>query len=229
MELETITGLQSFGDRRYYKMLPQIAKFKRLQYHPMRQRLSQPTTEKLKRGSFIHQSRILERRHGIPDHDPISRLVIPAWCLVIPAWSEGTSPISQITIPGDSHSGPERKSLSGIPSSPLPKRVLDSCLHDGTAENAVQNGEAGVYIQNAGGREDKIIFATYLYSTHYKAEVETLKAAATHIEVGTHASYSIVLTDALSILQALQSYRDTEHNCLSAALASLCRNHAVTF
>ena len=59
MELETITGLQSLDDRRDLKLLSQAAKFKRLQDHPMRQRLSQPTKERLKRESFVHQSRYL--------------------------------------------------------------------------------------------------------------------------------------------------------------------------
>ena len=47
--------------------------------------------------------------------------------------------------------------------------------------------------------------------------------------MSTHASPNVVLlTDTLSVLQALQSNRDTELNGLSAALASLCRGHAVT-
>ena len=88
---------------------------------------------------------------------------------------------------------------------------------------------AGVYIQYPGGREDKISLATGLFSTNYKAEAEAQKTAAVHIEVNTHASDSVVLlTDALSILQALQSNRDTEHNDLSVALVSRCRSHAVT-
>ena len=56
-----------------------------------------------------------------------------------------------------------------------------------------------------------------------------MNTAAAHIEVSTHAVHSVVLlTDVLSVLQALQSHRDTDHNYLSAALASLCRGHAVT-
>ena len=71
MELETITGLQSLDDRRDLKLLSQAAKFKRLKDHPMRQRLSQPVKGRLKRDSFVHQSRILERRQeDILDHDP---------------------------------------------------------------------------------------------------------------------------------------------------------------
>ena len=72
MELETITGLQSLDDRRDLKLLNQAAKFKRrLQDQTMRQRLSQPTKWGLKRESFIHQSKLLERRQeNILDHDP---------------------------------------------------------------------------------------------------------------------------------------------------------------
>ena len=71
MELETITGLQSLDDRRDLKLLSQAATFKRLQDHPMRQRLSLPTKGRLKRESFVHQSRMLERRQeDILDHDP---------------------------------------------------------------------------------------------------------------------------------------------------------------
>ena len=96
-----------------------------------------------------------------------------------------------------------------------------------SAENAVRNGGAGVYSQFAGGKEDKISLATGLYFTNYKAEAEALKTAAAHIEAwSTHASPNVVLlTDDLSVLQALQSNKDTELNDLSAAL---CRGHAVT-
>ena len=59
-ELETITGLQPLADRRDTKLLTQAAKFRRLQDHPMRDRLAQPTKRRLKRESFVHQSRKLE-------------------------------------------------------------------------------------------------------------------------------------------------------------------------
>ena len=230
-ELETITGLQSLDDGRDLKLLSQTAKFKRLQDHPTRQRLSQPTKGRLKRESFVHQSRILERRQeDILDHDP--KEIRP--CLAVPAWSESTSPIIRCTILGvgqkDSQSGPERKSLTQeYLETNYPKESWTHGYTDGSAENAVRNGGAGVCIQYTGGKEDKISLATGLYSTNYKAEAEALKTAAAHIEVSTHASPNVVLlTDALSVLQALQSNRDTELNDLSAALASLCRGHAVT-
>ena len=154
-------------------------------------------------------------------------------CLAVPAWNESTSPIILCTIPGvgqkDSQSGPERKYLTQeYLETNYPKESWTHGYTDGSAENAVRNGGAGVYIQYAGGKEDKISVATGLYSTNCKAEAEALKTAAAHIEASTHASPNVVLlTDALSVLQALQSNRDTELNDLSAALASLCRGHAV--
>ena len=158
----------------------------------------------------------------------------PPPCLAVPAWIERTSPIIRCTIPGvgqkDSQSGPERKSLTlEYLETNYPKESWTLGYTHGSAENAVRNGGAGVYTQYAGGKEDKISLATGLCSTNCKAEAEALKTAAAHIEVSTHASPNVVLvTDALSVLQALQSNRDTELNDLSTALASLCRRHAVT-
>ena len=229
-KLETITGLQPLDDRRDAKILTQAAKFKRLQDHPMKNRLSQPTKGRLKRGSFVHQSRMLERQHqDILDHDPKE---IPQ-CLAVPAWSEETPALFKCSIPGvgpkDSQSGPERKShtIEHLQTH-FPKESWTRIYTDGSAENAVSNGGAGIYIQYPGGREDRICFATGLYSTNYKAEAEALKTAAAHIKDSPHASHNVVfLTDALSVLQALQSNRNTDLNDLSSALASLNRSHAV--
>ena len=94
---------------------------------------------------------------------------------------------------------------------------------------AVRSGGAGFYIQYPVGREDRLSLATGLYSTNYRAEAEALKTAAAHIETSPHASHNVVfLTDALSVLQAPQSNRDTDLNELSTSLATLCRSHTVT-
>ncbi|KAL8604431.1 hypothetical protein ACOMHN_042260 [Nucella lapillus] len=230
-ELETITELQPLEDHRDAKLLIQAAKFKRLQGHPMKDRLSQPTKGRLRRGSFIHQSRILERQHqDILDHDP---KVIPQ-CLAVPAWNEGIPPLIQCSIPGvgpkDSQSGPERKSLTlEHLHTQFPKEFWTHVYTDGSAADAIRNGGAGVYVQYPGGREEKICLATGLYSTNYRAEAEALKTAAAHIEVSPITSHNVVfLTDALSILQALRSNRDPEINDLSSSLASLCTSHTVT-
>ena len=143
-ELETITGLHSLDGRKNAKLLTQTVKFKRLQDHPMRDRMSQPTKGRLKRGSFIHQNRILERQHqDILDQDPKE---IPR-CLVVPAWIEKTPPLIQCNIPGveqkNSQSDPVRKSytLEHLQAN-YPKDLWTHVYTDGSAEDAVRNGGA---------------------------------------------------------------------------------------
>ena len=60
--METVTGLQSIDDRHEIKVLTQTAKFKRLQDHPMHERMNQPT-RRLQISNFIQHSRILEMRN----------------------------------------------------------------------------------------------------------------------------------------------------------------------
>ena len=229
-ELEATTGLQSMEDRRDTKILIQAAKFKRLKDHPMRDRFSQPTKGRLKRGSFIHQSRILERRHqDILDHTPKE---IPR-CTSVPAWSKETFPIIRPYVPGvgprESQSDTVKMSLTlDYLHSHYPNNLWTHVYTDGSAEDAVRNGGAGVYIQYPEGREDRLSLATGRYSTNYKAEAEALKTAAAHLKDRPFTSHNIVfLTDALSVLQALQSTKNLELNDLSEVLNSLCCNHIV--
>ena len=164
------------------------------------------------------------------DHNPKE---IPP-CLAVPAGSEGTFPIIRFITPGvgqkNSQGDRERKSLAQeYLQTHYPKESWTHVYTDGSAENTLRNGYSGVYIQYPEDREDKISLATGLCSTNYKDEVEALKTAAVHTEASTHASHNVVLlTNVLSILQALQSNRDTDHNNLCAALASLFRSHAAT-
>ena len=153
MELETITGLQSLDDRRDLKLLSQAAKFKRLQDHLMRQRLSQPTKGRLKRESFVHQSRILERRqediveHG-PKEIPYVLPFLPGVSELLPSFGVPSQVLVRKTPKAALR---ERNTLKpATQKSPGP-----SGYTDGSAENAVRNGGAGVYIQYAGGKEDK--------------------------------------------------------------------------
>ena len=47
--METATGLQPLEDSQEIKVLTQAAKFKRLQDHPMYERMNQPTRGRLKK------------------------------------------------------------------------------------------------------------------------------------------------------------------------------------
>ena len=56
-DMETITGLESMGDRREVKQVIQLEKMKRLQHHPMRERVTTRTKSRLIRLSFLHKAK----------------------------------------------------------------------------------------------------------------------------------------------------------------------------
>ncbi|XP_070184084.1 uncharacterized protein, partial [Littorina saxatilis] len=190
-ELENIMGL----DRRDTKLLTQAAKFKRLPTHPMKDRLCQPTKGILKRGSFIHQTRVLERRHqDILDQQPKD---IPQY-LKNQSWSDEGRPQIRCSIPGvgkkDSQSCAELKSLTieHIHNS-YPQRQWTHVYTDGSADQVVRSGGAGIYIKYPGGREEEhISLATGLYSTNFKAEAVALQTGAAHIEHSPLSSNNVV-------------------------------------
>ena len=230
LELETTTGLQSLEDRRDSNLLIQAAKFKRLPNHPMKTRLSKPTKGRLKRGSFVHQTRILERRHqDILDQDPIE---IPRG-LSNPPWIEGSNYHIQSSIPGvgpkDSQSDLEKKSYTlECLQMKYPEADWTHAYTDGSSTDAVRNGGAGIYIRYPGGEQDKISIATGLYSTNFRAEAVALETAAAHIQEKDPTSQKIVfLTDALSVLQSLESGRNADLNELSNELTSLSKTNTV--
>ena len=72
---------------------------------------------------------------------------------------------------------------------------------DGSAEDAVRNGGAGVYVQHIVDNEEHVSIPTGLHSTNYKAEAMALEEAATILERAERKKGNVVfLTDALSVL-----------------------------
>ena len=64
-EMERLTGIQPLGQRRDDKNLMQAEKFKYLTNHPTKTRLESLTKNRLKRSSFVHESKKLSRQfHG---------------------------------------------------------------------------------------------------------------------------------------------------------------------
>ena len=189
--------------RCHEKLLIQAAKFKRLSGHPMEKRMYQPTRGRLKRENCVHQSRCLKQRHrAILEQNPknISQ------CLEIPAWSKERHFLVKSGVrgigPKDSQNDLMRKmvTLEHIQQCYL-KETWTYIFTDGSAEDATCYGGAGVYVKYPDGTDDSLSFATGLYTTNYKAEAETLRAAAANIENSPPLSHRVVfLSDALSVL-----------------------------
>ena len=109
-----------------------------------------------------------------------------------------------------------------------PKETWTYIFTEGSAEDATCNGGARVYVKYPDGTDDRLSFATGLYSTNYKAETEALRAAAAHIENSLHLSHRVVFfSNALSVLQALQTGKDTDLNNLVSNLTRICMKHTL--
>ena len=57
--METLTGIQPLSQRRDAKIMTQAEKFRCLPDHPMKQKLDGYTKNRLKRSSFVHESKRL--------------------------------------------------------------------------------------------------------------------------------------------------------------------------
>ncbi|RUS84323.1 hypothetical protein EGW08_007917 [Elysia chlorotica] len=229
-ELETITGLAPIVQRKDSKLLIQAAKFRRLPEHPMKDRMSQPVKRRLKRESFLHQVRSLEKKNQ--DMQGQNPKELPR-CAKHPAWEEETSLQIHETIPGigkkSSQNDLEKRSLAveHIQTN-YPATDWTHVYTDGSAEKAVRNGGAGIYIKYPGGEEDKISIPTGVFSTNYKAEATAIQEGAAHVQSSPHSTKNIVfLTDALSVLQALKSSKNKDLNDLTSALTSLSQTHTI--
>ena len=222
--LETVTGLQPLEDRRNTKILTQAAKFKCLQNHPMRKRMSEPTKGRLQRKSFIHNSRILERRDSeLLDHQHSDIPAVPS----VPAWKRNIFPKIQTDIPGvgqkDTQSNAERKSLTiEYIQTVYPEEKWTHAFTDGSASEATRDGGGGVYIRYS-TEAVRIPIATGKYSTNFRAEAAALERAATHIKENLHHTQKqvVIFSDALSVLQAIKDPQNKNLNYLSSSLASL--------
>ena len=224
LKMEETTGLQPMEDRKDTKILTQAAKFKRLENHPMHSRMKKPTKGRLKRESFIHQSRRLERQlPGMMEHEAKA---IPAH-VTHPLWERQLFPKIVTSIPGvekrGTQSDTQRKVLTmEHMDTQYPKEDWTYVFTDGSAAEATKDGGAGIFIRYKDGDEE-IAVPTGKYSTNFRAERAALCEAATSVQQNASRTTRkvVMFSDALSVLQALNTSRNKELNSLTSALAAL--------
>ncbi|CAG5134764.1 unnamed protein product [Candidula unifasciata] len=91
---------------------------------------------------------------------------------------------------------------------------------DGSAESAVRNGGAGVYIEFPDGTRDKSSVPTGKYCHNYDAETQAIKIATDKLlNSNLGSQYVVMLTDAKSVLEALQSRKLPELQTLLTQLS----------
>ena len=112
-----------------------------------------------------------------------------------------------------------------------PETTWTQAFTDGSAEKAVRNGGAGVFIKYPDGSRDSYSFPTGKTSTNFRAEsCALLNAAKTLNQKEQLSGHTVILTDCKSLLESLQTEEEnktmreikTELKLLSYKLFFVC-------
>ncbi|GFS18323.1 reverse transcriptase [Elysia marginata] len=223
--MESVTGLESLEDRRKKKIVCQYTKFQHLANHPMCKLITNNPRKRLKRTNFTASAQQIHKSLELPDLRPDTPLQSSIdW----PPWNQQ----NQIEIVKDIDGVTSKKSMIKRELHCLTQNMLDKkytsnywirAFTDGSASEAVRDGGGGVYIEWPDNSSSKISIPTGKYSTNYKAEAEALQEAAKVLvnSEATHHARVVLLTDAGSVLDALDSTKCPEVNALAQAITTL--------
>ncbi|XP_064648747.1 uncharacterized protein LOC135500960 [Lineus longissimus] len=223
--METITKLQPQEDRREVKVITLAEKFKRMKTHPMHQRIQKGARKRLKRGSFISQSKALERNH------PELKVSTPRDILSSrpkPILDPRMSPEIKETVPGilSKHlqTDEARKALTMEHiHMQYPDQKWTHVYTDGSATDAIRDGGGGILIKYK-DEEETIAISTGRYSSNYRAEAVAIEEATKRLKQKRNKTRHriVIFTDALSVLKAMQDPKKEEMQNLTTSLRALC-------
>ena len=205
-QMEKTADLQPLERRCEYKAAIQWEKLKRLSSHPLHQKLQQGTKNRLKRKSFKHKLKDLQKENAdLLEADPgkCEEHTMSVWA------SRKSLPEVRTEIPGLAAKGTQAPELQKaltleMIQSSYPKSTWTHVFTDGSAENAVRNGGNGAYIHRPDGTTSSLSIPAGDLSSNYRAEVHALKAATEHlIEEDCNQQNIVLLSDSLSALQSL--------------------------
>lgn len=205
-KMEQTTGIPPLKNRWECKAMMQYTKAEKTENHLMHSRTREPSSGRLKRSSFISDTRLLQRRL----QERLPREVEPARPgSDPPPWINKLGDVTiHTTVPHlttkDDHSDVSKRALTlAMLEERYPQEAWIRAYTDGSATNAVRRGGAGVYIHYPNGQRQAKAVPTGLHCTNYRAEVEALVHAATTIKETAQANSQVVfLTDAKSVLEA---------------------------
>ena len=204
--MEKTADLQPLECRREYKAAIQGEKLKRLTSHPLHQKLQHGTKNRLKRKSFKHKLKDLQKENAdLLEADPgkCEEFTMSVWA------SRKSLPEVRTEIPGLAAKGTQAPELQKaltleMIQSHYPKSTWTYVFTDGSAENAVRNGGSGAYICRSDGTTSSLSIPAGELSPNYRAEVHALKAATELlIEEDCNQQNIVLLSDSLSALQSL--------------------------
>ena len=150
----------------------------------MNQRIDQSVCRLHKTNSFLHQAKeLIKQNIDLHNHTPIE---IPT-CLSFHPWKSEALPNFNTKIPSIAdkrlQTPEERRDITdAFLNIHYPCDSWTRVYTDGSAEDAVRNGGAGVCVQHIVDNEEHVSISTGLHSTNYKAEAMALEEAATILE-----------------------------------------------
>ena len=196
--------------------------------HPMKGRFQDLALGRLKRSSFIHQAKRLRREIAeLPEVDsPLT--FVPQQT----PWREesGLQIHIQTEVPGvfgkDEQNEIQRRTVTlSFLDDEYPQHCWIRVYTDGSAQNAVKNGGAGIYIEYPNNSRDTVKIPTGKFCHNYDAEIQAIVVAIKKLlntNLGPHPV--VFLTDARSVLQALQYKKLPD---LQILLYEMCRHCTV--
>ena len=178
-EMVKITDLQPLACRREYKAAIQGETLKRLTSHPLHQKFQHGTKHLLKRKSFKHQLKDLQKENvDLLEADPerFEELTTHVWA------PRKSLPEVRAEILGPAAKGTQPPELQKaltlkIVQDRYPKSTRTHVFKDGSAENAVRNEGCGAYICRPDGTTFSLSIPAGDLNSYYRAELHNLNAA----------------------------------------------------
>ena len=206
-DMEKTADIEPLDNRRNTKVLLQGEKMRRLTSHPLHNRLSEGTKNRLKRKSLNH----LFKNIRSPYDDVLQAPSGPCERLEPERWFGETDSLPEVrtTIPGitskvDQIPAAQQALALEFLDQEYPSRSWTRAYTDGSASDATKKGGSGVYIQYPHQQAASLSFAVGEICTNFKAEVKAIAAAADYLSTSENPGGGVViLTDSLSTLQAL--------------------------
>ncbi|XP_052249844.1 uncharacterized protein LOC127857490 [Dreissena polymorpha] len=160
--MEKLTGIQPLHERRQTKVLLQAEKFKSLPDHPIKARLTEGTKNRLKRGSFVHQVKTLNRQF-VQQLDT-QTTPLSSEDIVNPTANDLSKVKIRLTVPLlDSEAQNEiikRSHTLAMINEDFPSDLWTHVYTDGSAPKAVEDGGAGILIRYPSGINETHFMAT---------------------------------------------------------------------
>ncbi|XP_053376916.1 uncharacterized protein LOC128547772 [Mercenaria mercenaria] len=226
--MEDATAIPPLAKRRESKTLVQTSKYKYLPDHPMKAKLEGLTKNRLKRGSFVHETRKLNKTFA----EHLGQPTTPFTVQDLPEpWKHDQSNLTTHTNvpglpPGTSDEMAKLSFTQAMIQDTYPLETWTQVYTDGSASAAIKDGGAGIFILHTSGRSETNSIPTGRHCTNYRAEVEAIKQAIKLIEESPESCFNVVIfMDALSVIQALENSKQTS---ISGALFSLCKTRVVS-